>query len=450
MRGAGRTGAAAAGAAPGELRRRLGVLDAAAIFVGIILGSGVFVAPAAVAAAAPGVAGVWPWLCGAGIAAAGAFCYAECAARLPRTGGFYVFYRAAYGEPLAFVGGWAALLVTYPASIAAIALVFGRYLGEAVPALAGRPALAAAGALVVAGGLNVVGVRAGALAQRGLTGVKVGVLALLCLAALVAAGGAAAPASAPASAPAAPDAAALLGAVVIVLWTYEGWSDVTLIAGEIRAPGRDLGRAVLLGVVTLAALYVLVQLAVAALLPAARAAGAERVLAEAVQAGLGPRAGVAVAWLVVVSTFGSLHAVLLTASRLGYAMARDGVLPRGLGAVHPRFATPARAVAGLTAASVLYVFVAGFRALLGYFSFSVWIFYGLTATALLILRRRRVGEPVSWRAPGGPLAPALVLLTGAGMTGSLLWQSPARSAAGLGMFALGFVVYSGWRAVRRG
>ncbi len=149
----------------GELKRQLDVLDAAAIFVGIILGSGIFVAPAAVAAAAPGPAGPLLWLLGGCIAACGAFCYAECGARLPRTGGFYVFYREAFGAPVAFVGGWAAVLVTYPASIAAIALVFARYLGEVVP-LRGMEVVAAVGALVATGTLNVVGVRVGAGAQR--------------------------------------------------------------------------------------------------------------------------------------------------------------------------------------------------------------------------------------------------------------------------------------------
>jgi APA family basic amino acid/polyamine antiporter len=143
----------------GDLKRQLGLLDAAAIYVGIILGSGIFVAPAAVAGVAPGwVAGACLWLLGGLVAACGAFCYAECGARLPRTGGFYVFYREAYGAPLAFVGGWAAVLVTYPASIAAIALVLARYLGEVVP-LGGMELPAAGGALVAAGVLNAVGVR---------------------------------------------------------------------------------------------------------------------------------------------------------------------------------------------------------------------------------------------------------------------------------------------------
>jgi APA family basic amino acid/polyamine antiporter len=415
--------------------------------VGNILGPGSFGAPAAVAAAASGGAGVGLWVLGALVALSGALCYAECAARLPRTGGFYVFYRVAFGEPVAFVGGWAALLVTYPASMAAIALVFAQYLGEAVPAVGARPTLAAAAALLAVGALNVVGVRAGAWTQRVLTLVKVAALGLLCLAAAFAAGRGGPPVAPPVPAPT--GAAAALAAMVVVLWTYDGWSDVTLISGEIRDPGRNLARAVALGVTVLVVLYALVQLAVTTVLPAAQASASERVVAEAVRASLGPRPGALVAWLVVLSTLGSLHGIALTGSRLGFAMARDQVFPAAFGAVHPTFGTPARAVGVLIGAAVFYVFAAGFRGLLGYFSFSVWLFYGLTAVALLRLRHRGVGEPVPWRTPGGLAAPALVIFTAAVMTSALFWQNPGRSGAGLGMFAAGLLVYFVWRGWRR-
>ncbi len=429
-------------APPGELRRQLRSLDAAAIFVGIILGSGIFVAPAAVAGVAPGpLAGVALWLLGGLVAACGAFCYAECGARLPRTGGFYVFYREAFGAPTAFVGGFAAVLVTYPASIAAIALVFARYLGEVVP-LRGMEVPVAGLALVAAGALNAAGVRIGVLAQRVLTGVKLAVLALLCVAALLA--GKPVSTMSVMAMPEVPPAA-LLGALVVLLWTYDGWSDVTLVSGELEKPGRDLGRAVLAGTAILVALYVLVQLSVGALLDPATAASSERVVADAVQSGLGARAGRLVALLVVVCTFGSINGTVLTASRLGYAMARDRKFPAWFGAIHPRWGTPARSVVGLVAASLVYVASAGFLNLLAFFSFSVWIFYGLTAVALLVLRRRRVGEPVPWRAPGGILPPAVVLATAVAMTVSLMLQDPKRSLMGLGLLLLGFPAYALFR-----
>ncbi|MEE8409583.1 MAG: amino acid permease [Myxococcota bacterium] len=317
-----------------DLRRQLGWLDAVAIYVGIILGSGIFVAPAAVAAAV----GTWwmavgLWITGAVIAACGACCYAECGARLPRTGGFYVYYREAYGEPVAFIGGWAALLITYPASLAAIALIFGRYLAEILPyASDGWIKCYGAAALLLAALLNGVGVKAGAGMQRVLTTFKVLALALLCLAALVAPESATVEAATPAASDLLPTGfGAVLMAMVILLWTYDGWSDVTLVSGELKTPGRDLGRTVLVGTLLLAALYVLVQVAVMFLLSPADAASSKRVVADAVAGGLGERYGRVVALLVVVSTFGSLNGIVLTASRLGFAMARDGVFMRWFG-----------------------------------------------------------------------------------------------------------------------
>lgn len=434
---------------PRDLKRELRLPDLVAIHVGNVLGSGIFVAPAVIAAAAPGIlGGASLWLLGGLIAATGAACYAECGTRLPRCGGFYVYYREVYGLPVAFVAGWAALLVTYPASIAAIALIFGRYLPEAIPWLPVSPAIAAVTALVIVGSINVIGVRTAANVQRALTGIKVAALAAVCLAALFAGGSPAG--DGPDPVPLAPlSLSALLGAMVVLLWTYDGWSDLSLAAGEVRNPGRILGRAVILGTSILIVLYVIVQVAVSSLLTPARAAGSERVLADAVQEGLGPQSGRIVALLVVVATFGSCHGIILAASRLGWAMARDRVFLGWFGTVHPRLHTPARAITVLTAASIIYVFSAGFRNLLAFFSFTVWIFYGLTAIALLILRRRRAGEAEAWHAPGGAAAPLALILVAVGMTAGLMTENPWRSLTGLALLMAGFPVYAIWRRFKK-
>jgi len=429
-----------------DLRRQLGLVDAVAIFVGIILGSGIFVAPSAVARAAPGMlSAISIWIVAGLVAACGAFCYAECGARLPRTGGFYVFYREVYGDAVAFVGGWAALLITYPASIAAIADIFSRYLREVFPVLPeeGRPF--AAGAVVLAGVLNALGVRSGAWAQRILTTGKVLALATLCLAAVLAPGHAVEDRAPVDLFEMTTDFAALLVALMVVLWTYDGWSDVTLVSGELRRPGRNLGRAVVLGIVVLVVLYASIQLAVLTLLPPEQAAESERVVSDAVQVGLGDGFGRFVALLIVVSTMGSINGIVLTASRLGYAMARDGVFLRWFGRVDPRWETPARSLGLLVVATLVYTATSSFDNLLTLFSFSVWIFYALTAVALIILRRRRVGEPLEWRAPGGWLAPAVLLLVAAAMTSGLTVQNPGTAIQGIGLLAAGFPIYFLWK-----
>jgi len=434
-----------------ELPRRLGLVDATSIFVGIILGSGIFVAPAAVAAATSSPwTGAGLWILGGLITVFGAFCYAECGARLPRTGGFYVFYREAFGDSLAFVGGWVALFVTYPASIAAIALIFAQYLGQAVPELrVPGPRWAATFVIVGAGCLNAIGARTGPLAQRALTGAKVAALAALTLTALLADG---APDSAGRGAGGGPAGGAWVGvlsALVALLWTYDGWSDVTLVSGEIRDPARNLSRAVVLGTVILVLLYTTVQLAVGSLLEPGAAASSTHVVADAVQAGLGPQSGRVVALLVVVSTFGSITGIVLAVSRLGFAMAKDGAFVRWFGAIHPRWRTPARSTGVLVASSIFYVHAGTFRNLLQYFSFSVWIFYGLTALAVLRLRARGVGEDAPWKAPGGAAVPAVVLATALAMTAGLLVQNPGASLRGVAMLAAGFVVYGLWRRASR-
>ncbi len=432
-----------------HLRRQLGRWDAVAIFVGIILGSGIFVAPAHVAGAAPGaLAGAGLWVVGGIIAACGAFCYAECGARLPRTGGFYVFYREVYGEPVAFIGGWAAMLITYPASIAAIAHIFNEYLGEVIPLPAAAGSLPAAAAVLAAGLLNAVGVRAGAGTQRVLTSIKVVALVILCVGAV-----AFAPASQSGATAAAPFEVAgsfllVLTALMGLLWTYDGWSDVTLVAGEIKNPGRNLGRAVMIGITVLVTIYVAVQLSVYVLLPTSVAASSDRVLSDAVGAGLGEGAGRLIALLIVVSTLGSINGIVLAASRISFAMARDGTFLPWFGAVHSRWGTPARSVFALVAAALVYVFSAGFRSLLEFFSFTVWIFYGLTAVALIVLRRRGTGEPPEWRAPGGVSAPVVVLATAVLMTLGLGVERPMTVLYSALLLLAGLATWLLWRWAR--
>lgn len=393
------------------------------------------------------------WLVGGFVAACGASVYAECGSRLPHAGGFYVYYREVYGPAMAFVSGWAALLVTYPASNAAIALVFGRYLGQAIPVLDGHAIPCAVAAVLASGVINALGVRPAAILQRILSGSKVLALAVLALAAAIAGWAASSASATRAPSPVAAvepsfiGAAALLGAVVLMLWTYDGWSDIGLIAGEVRDPRRDLGRAVLISSAVLACVYAAVQASVLVLLSQARAAASERVVAEAVEAGLGRGAGVLVAGLVALCTFGAVHSLVLGVSRLGYAMGKDGAFPRFFAHIDPHLGTPARSTAAIVAATLVYIFVARFRDLTGLFTFSVWIFYAITTAALLVMRRRGTGDAIAWRAPGGMTGPVVIFATALCMTAGLLLDSPVRSGLGLLLLSSGFAAYALWRRV---
>ena len=198
----------------------------------------------------------------------------------------------------------------------------------------------------------------------------------------------------------------------------------------------------LLGTLILALLYALTQVAVMTALPGGAAANSAEPVAAAVEATLGSAAGRGVSALVVVATFGSISGTVLTVSRLGFTMAESGAFVRGLATLHPRWGTPARATAALATASVAYVFLASFRSILALFTFSVWIFYGITAVGLLILRRRAVGEPVAWRAPLGWVQPTVVLAVGAAMTVQLVADDPLRALAGATLLAAAFPAYA--------
>jgi APA family basic amino acid/polyamine antiporter len=409
------------------LKRTLGTLDVTALYIGLILGSGIFVAPAAVVAVAPN-ASLWLWIGGGVITLAGAFCYAECATRRPCTGGFYVFYRDAFGPTTAFVGGWAALLITYPASVAAIAVICGRYVQELLP---GVPSLGAAAVAVLAGGIvNTVGLRSGPVAQRVLSSLKVGVLVIVAVAGLLTTPAEQAPV-------AAADASAFLAALMLILWTYDGWSNVAQVAGEVCEPRRVLPRAVIAGTVVLVAVYGVVQLAVDRMLPAPAAAASQRVFADAVGAALGGGWPKVVSILIVVSTFGSLAATVLTGARTAVAMAEDHLLPGGFAAVHARWQTPWVALAALTCASLAYVWVGKFEVLLAVFSFAVWIFYGLVAWALLRFRRRGIGGTDTWRAPAGVLCAGILLCTSAAMSVGIAIESPIQALTCVAIMAAG-------------
>ena len=445
IRGAARAPASPAPglAAAGPRQRQLGLFDAVCTIIGIILGSGIFVAPAAVASIAP-VAwqGALVWLGGGAIALCGALCYAECASRLPTDGGFFVYYERAFGQRVAQLAGWAAWLVTYPASLTAMAWIAARYLrGMGV----NQPPEVIAGALIVACALLVaLGLRFGAWLQRLLTGCKVVAIVAVALAALWW-GGAPSDVPPPPLLPLTPGAC--LMAFAVVMWTFDGWSDITMLAGEIKQPRRNLIRAVAWGVMLPACCYALLQLAVVALLPAAVAQRSPNVLMQALQAMGGPVASTFLGSLALVCAVGALHGVSTAVSRLGASMAQAGELPAFFAAIHPRLGTPVRALAAPVAMSLIYLLGQNFEQLMGYFAFSVWLYYALTAVALVRLRQMRVGDAQAWRAPGGLAAPAVVVATAAVMSGLQLWKNTSQTLLGVGVVAALalLMVYGGGR-----
>lgn len=432
-------------AADGVLHRTLGLTDAVSMVVGIILGSGIFVAPATVAAIAPNPwAAASLWAAGALIAGCGAMCYAECGARLPHDGGFFVFFERAYGARVAFVSGWAALFISYPTSLAGVTKLGMGYLPAAWPAMEAHTTAFAVGLITAAAVLNAVGLALGRWVQRLLTLSKllaiVGVVG--CALWMFCISGVTHSVQPPSSHTVHLTTASLIGlllqALATLMWTYDGWTDITMVAGEVKHPERNLARAVVLSLVVLCTVYAAVQVAVMLILGAQEASQSDQVLALAVDRALGPMGGQAVAWLVLLTTAGSVHGLMFATSRLAFAMAERGAVSPYLAYVAPGSQTPQRSIWAVWAVSCAYTVGGSFAELLEIFALVIWIFYGATAVALLRLRRQGVGSPLSATGFNSTTAPAVLLTAAAVMTGLQVVESPLRALTVCGLLAGGY------------
>ncbi|MBF0443885.1 MAG: amino acid permease, partial [Oligoflexales bacterium] len=367
-----------------------------------------------------------------------ALCYAECGARIPEDGGFYLFYKKTFGGAFAFIAGWSAYMVTVPASSAGIAIVFASYLGEVIPWFASHQKEGAVMAVIFCGVINMVKLNASTWTQRILTFAKIGALVLLCVGVAFAALNGASIERA--STGAFLKKGSFIGAFTLLMWAYDGWNNTTMISGEIKNPGKNLGRSVFWGIGTVALIYIMVQWAVMLILGPQAAAGSQSVFSDAVTAAFGSRGGLLVSILVVVSTLGAINGTVLTGSRLGYAMAVDGVFPQWLGELHSSFKTPHRSVIFLTIVSIAMIFSSNFEQVVSYFSFSVWVFYAFTVVSLLIMRRQNVGQP-DWVAPFGNLPIIVVMIASIVMTVGLIVNSPRESFVGTVLLLSGLPIY---------
>ena len=422
------------------------------LVIGAVIGSGIFIVPAVVlrqtgGAVAPALA---VWAAGGLLSLLGALTYAELGAARPEAGGLYVYIRDAFGALPAFLCGWTIFFVISTGSVATLAVAFAAYLGEFVPLSAIAARLVALGMIVVLAALNIRGTRQSAQVQNWTTLIKVGGIVVMSVILLT---------SSPSGARLTESVGPGMGAVAMlsgiglamigVLWAYEGWQYVTFAAGEIKDAQRVFPRALLLGTAVLVVLYLLANVAYVAALGPAGVAASNRVAAEATTAVIGPGAGKAIAAVILVSMFSAANALTLTAPRLYFAMARDGVFFAKLAEVHPRFGTPAFAIlAGAGWAAVLAA-TGTFEQLLTYVVFAGWIFYGLAAAAIFVYRRSFAGRALPFRVPGYPLTPALFVAAAAALVLNTLWTQPQRAFVGIAVVLLGTPAFFVWRMRRR-
>jgi APA family basic amino acid/polyamine antiporter len=437
--------------ATGELRRVLSMWDAAALIVGIVIGSGIFATPPSIAASLDRFGPmISVWLLGGLLALCGALTYAELAAMYPRTGGVFVFLREAYGRPFAFVYGWSALLITYPASIAAVAVVFASYLTRLFPALPlPQPIVAAILSLLMCG-LNMLGVILGARVQRVFTAAKVGALATLVAFAAFSAAGHWEHLTPVFAAPSMGwSISAFALAMASVMWTFEGWADGPTLSGEVKNVRTDLPRALCIGTALVTVIYILVNTSYAYVLSIPGIASSDSVAIDMASATFGASGALFVNLLVLVSTVGSVNGMAIGGSRVFFAMARDGLFFESVGRVHRRFQTPANSLLILGGVSAAYCLSGTFEQIIRYFVFIAMIWFVMVIASVFIFRRRNPDADRPFRVPFYPVTPALFLLVAVGLLYQLYQDNTRDSAIGLGILAVSLPTYWLWRRWRK-
>jgi APA family basic amino acid/polyamine antiporter len=426
-----------------QLKRQLGLRTATALIVGEVIAVGIFLTPAGMAKSLGSP--TWlliVWLIMGGMALCGALCYGELAARFPEAGGGYVYLREAYGRPVAFLYGWMALLVMDPGLTAALAVGMAGYVGYIFKLSDIGLKAVAIGSIVFVALVNIRGVRLGGGLIRWLTILKLGLLALVIVWGFGSRAGhwsnftplvAQRPGSEPLL-------GALAGGLVGAFFSFGGWWDLSKVAGEVRDPETSLPRALVYGVTILTLVYILTSAAFIYLVPLEQVTSAETFAAQAGEVLFGRMGGQVLSGIVIVAVLGSLAAVVMSAPRVYFAMARDGLFIPAAAAIHPRYGTPARAIAIQAALASVLVLVGTFNAIISYFIFVVVIFIALTVAALFVLRRK-TPETVVYRTPGYPLTPIIFLL----LIGLLLFllggHNPKQALLGAGVVVLGLPVY---------
>jgi APA family basic amino acid/polyamine antiporter len=399
-----------------SLPRRLGLAGAVATLIGSTIGSGIFRSPASIADRLPGpLALIAVWTVGGALALCGALTLAEVAGALPRTGGLYVFIREGWGKLPAFLFGWTELVIIRAAALGAVATTFAEYavrMGGHNPAVApwdARVHYLAAVAIVALAIVNVIGVRWSALVLELTTVAKYGVLVfIIALAAVVGplltGGGHLTPMM-----PAGSFTVGAFGlALVSVLWAYDGWADLSFVAGEVKEPRRNIPRALIGGTLAVILVYVAVNLAYLSVVPVEQMRTSKLIAADVAQQLVGGWGVILIGIAVVLATFGTLNGSLFTAPRIFFAMADDGLFFRPIAAVHPRFKTPYVAIALCAALGVAFVLLRTFEQLADTFVIAIVPFYALAVASVFPLRKMAGYDP-PYRVPGYPIVPALFI-----------------------------------------
>jgi APA family basic amino acid/polyamine antiporter len=428
----------------------MGLPHATAMVVGTIIGASIFVQPSEITGQVPTIVGIFAvWVVCGVLTLFGALVCAELASAYPDSGGVYTYLREAYSPALGFLWGWAMFWTMHSGIIAAIAVICARYLAFFVPLGDMGIRVVAITVILLLSGVNYVGARHGSLLQTVITAGKLVAVVAIIVAGFLLGGGAhevvlstGATSAGPASSGAF-SATDFALALVAGLFAFGGWHMVTYNAEETHDPERTIPRALIAGTLVVTACYILLNAVYLYVLPIEVVASSDRVAADAADAVLGRGGGAMMAALVVFSTFGALSGIILAGPRVYYAMARDGLLFRWLGEVHPTHRTPHRAIVLQALWSSVLVLTGSYRLLFTRVIYTEWIFFGLMAIGLIVLRRRATNPP-PYRIRGYPWVPVIFAVSAFAIVVNQVVSELADSLIGLGLVAIGWPVYTLW------
>jgi len=445
---------------PLTLVRALGLVAATAIVVGDVIGTGVFL-KARVITCNVGTPGrlIAVWFVGALLSLAGALTYAELAALMPRAGGEYVFIREAYGPLWGFLYGWTRFFVASTGGTAGLAAGFAIFLNVVTAgALQARPLLfpvIAAAAIVAVTLINCAAVRVSGRIASAMAALKVSVVAGVGIGAFLlargdwthfamsAAGSACDGVAASARGGVAGFGAAMMGA----MWSYNGWNEVTYVAGEVKNPQRNLPRAIIGGLGIIATLYLIANLAYVYVLTPAEIAGvpgSSAVATEVVTRFLGPRSAGLMAAVLAMAVFGSLQVATLVYARIPYAMACDGLFFPRMARLSPSTRVPVTALFAQAVWAIVLVFSGSYDALTDYAMFAVLMFVVLSTASVFVFRRRLPHAPRAYRTIGYPVVPVVFLIVAGWLIVNTFIATPGRAMSGVGLMLAGLPFYWYW------
>ena len=427
-----------------DLPRRIGFWGGSAIMVGIIIGSGIFATPPVIARylGSPALT-LGLWVVGGLLSLFGALVYAELAAMFPRSGGMYVYLNEGLGSRVAFTFGWTYLLISKPFAAAAISDILATHINELF-GIAFRREVITSVVIVVLTVVNVVTVKGSSIVAMVLTSLKVLALAAVVgLGVLLAKGSTANFSTVPRELPV---WMAIAPVMYGILWTYDGWADISAISGEVSDPTRRLPRILLMGMSATILLYVAVNAVYFSLVPVHEMGNLKTVAPLVMERLIGPKGAKVVTAIIVISTLGAAHGAILTGARVTFAQARDGLLFRFLGRVHPQFETPDVSLWAQAALSIVAILFWGkFEDLAEGYGFTVWIFYGLVAASVMVLRRRRPDLERPYKCWGYPWVPVVFIVICAGMTMAYIANDPRKTLPWLGVLFLGLPAHALWK-----